>query len=185
MQKIQTKKSSTKRLLYIILIVVLLGLIGYTAYSYFDNPSLFDNKSDKESASDDQKAAEQKDSNTDNQSEDKNAKAPSKSEDVDVTKPVDDIPVAEETSITIAELYQKDGRVDYRANVRGTAGGTCSALFESERGKPVTRTSKSTGKTCSASIPAMEFDAPGDWTLTLRYYIDNTKATATKDITIR
>lgn len=183
MRSIQTKKSSKKRLLFIVLIVALLTLIGFTAYSYFSSPSLFD--SDKEATPEEQEAAEQKDSNTDSQPKDEDTKAPSKSDDVDITKPVDDIPVAEKTSITIAELYQKDGRVNYRAGVNGATSGTCSALFESERGKPVTRTLKSVDNTCSASIPAMEFDAPGDWTLTLRYYKDNTKATATKDITIR
>lgn len=181
MRNIQTKKSSKARLLFILLAVGLLTLIGLMAYSYFGDPALFDN----ESTSENEKRTEKKESSTTDSPISKKTKAPSISDDVDVTTPANDVPVAKKTTINITQLYQTNGRIDYQATISGTTGGTCSAIFESERGKPVTRTSKSTGNVCSASIPAMEFDAPGDWTLTLRYYIDNTQATATKNVKIR
>jgi len=183
MQKIQPKKTNKKRILIILTVVSLLLLIGFTAYAYSNNTNLVDKSNEQNSTKEESTPDTQPTSKS--SIDDEDAKAPVQSDDVDITQPANEVPVAEKTTVTITELSQNNGNVSYRSDVSGNQNGTCSALFESDRGKPVTRTTETANGSCAASIPAMEFDAPGTWTLTLRFYTDNTQAIAKKDIVIR
>lgn len=110
----------------------------------------------------------------------------SKSENVDTQKSVTEIPISEELSIRIESLTQQgDGTVSYRAASTGSKSGTCSATFTHKLGKPVIRNSNTSDGTCSATVPAMEFDALGEWTLTLRYYSNNAQAVASQTVMVQ
>lgn len=110
---------------------------------------------------------------------------PHTSDDVDVTKNTSQVPIATDTSIAITSLTQQNGQVSYVATISGEGSGTCAALFTHTASKPVENTTSASGVSCSGSIPDVEFDILGTWTLTLRYYTDNHQTVATKDIVIR
>lgn len=102
-------------------------------------------------------------------------------------KNTDEIPVSTETSVSITELSQNNGKVAYSAEIinPGTSG-TCSAVFTNDVAKPVTRTTSTTSSACAkVEIPELEFSAVGTWTLTLRYYTNVTQAVATKTIEVK
>lgn len=108
----------------------------------------------------------------------------SNSEDVDTTKTTDQIPASKLASVTISSLSQNGGTISYEANVTGVESGTCSASFTSKIGKPVVRAVKLEGGVCKDSVNETLFDAIGEWTLELSAYSSNTRATASKSITI-
>lgn len=181
--KINRSKRKSRKPLIAVLLVLLLTIAGYTTYAYFNDAWPF--QKDEETVTEEKKA---KSNSSDDQNAQQKSKssAQSKSENVDTRKTTDEIPVAENVTVSINSLSQNsDGIVEYRASASQAGNGTCSALFTSELGKPVTRTSETTNGTCSAKIPGMEFDALGKWTLTLRYYSNNTQAVDTKDVNIR
>lgn len=107
------------------------------------------------------------------------------SKDVDITKGTSEIPTSTNTSIAINTLKQEGGQVTYSAIIKGTGNGTCSALFSKDSSKPVSVTTPAIGATCEGSVSDIEFDMLGTWTLTLRYYVDNQQAVATKEMDIR
>lgn len=108
------------------------------------------------------------------------------SDDVDSSKTTDDIPTSASESIEITKLIQSGGAITYEAKINGTSGGgTCSAVYSNDIAKPVTRTSDANGDMCGpVSISAGEFSTLGTWTLTLRYYSNNTQVVTSKKIDI-
>ena len=107
---------------------------------------------------------------------------------VDSSKTTEEIPVAKDTGIEIARLDQGTNSVTYSATITNPgASGACSAQYTNQNNRPVTLpVIASEGNTCGpASISNASFTSTGEWTLTLRYYTDNTQAIATKTIEIK
>lgn len=108
------------------------------------------------------------------------------SDDVDTSKTTDQIPVSNDVSVSITNLTYENGNVTYQAAITNSTGGTCSAVFTNEIGKPVTRNTEANGASCGpVIIPDYAFDAIGTWKLTLRYYSNDHQATDSKDIEVR
>lgn len=104
---------------------------------------------------------------------------------VDAGSSPEDIPTAPGASVLLEELSQFGSHITYRAGVTGFTEGLCSATFTSRLGRTVAKTTPITNGSCSQSIPEMEFDALGEWQLSLRVYHNNTQATAERNIVIK
>jgi hypothetical protein len=106
-----------------------------------------------------------------------------------VDKTTNEIPAATGGTLEITKLSQQNGLISYAADLSGIQiPGTCSALFENvnKAARPVTRVTKSTTTGCpETSIPETEFVALGRWTLTLRYYVNDSQLVATKTIEVK
>lgn len=104
----------------------------------------------------------------------------------DTSKNTGNIPVSPTTTINIDSVVQSDGMVTYNATIISPGGsGTCSAMFTKDGSKPVTRVSNTSSDKCGpVSIPELEFESVGVWTLTLRYYTNETQAIATKTVEV-
>lgn len=173
------RKSITKYLVLLAVSVVLLG--GYLLYAH--NSSYWPFSRSTSQAEDQQKEAANNDDSQNLQTKDTQS-SESKSENVDTRMTTNEIPVSDELAVTIDSLSQnQNGEVEYTATANSKQG-TCAALFTNDLGKPVSRTSETTSGSCSASIPALEFDAIGTWKLTLRYYANDHQAIATKDVNV-
>lgn len=167
-----------------VLTIVLLLLLGAgTVAAYYYKIGPFADSSRSSESSGDAKTKNPSDQTNDQKKVD--VKGGTTSDNVDTTKTTDQIPKSTVTSVTIDSLAQQNGVVSYSASVGGASSGTCSAVFSNDIGKPVSRTVDTTNGTCSAVIPENEFDALGKWTLTLRFYANNTQTVSTKDIVIK
>lgn len=106
---------------------------------------------------------------------------------VDSTKNNSEVPVSDTTSLTITDLSQTGQTITYSADITNpSANGVCNASFTKEASLPVVRNDEPTNSKCGPiSISANTFDSLGEWTLTLRYFADNTQAVATAKIEIK
>lgn len=106
---------------------------------------------------------------------------------VDTTKNTAEVPVSNETTLVITNLYQEGNNVIYQAKVTNPgASGTCSAVFTNSVSKPVTYTSNISGGDCGPfTLSINNFDSVGSWLLTLRYYSGNEQVVATKNIELK
>ncbi len=102
------------------------------------------------------------------------------------SKNTGDVPVSATTTININSVIQSDGMITYDAAVVNPGdNGTCSAVFTKDGSKPVTRVSNTHSDECGpVSIPELEFESVGMWTLTLRYYTNEAQAIATKTVEV-
>jgi cytoskeletal protein RodZ len=102
------------------------------------------------------------------------------------SKNTSDIPVSATTTISIDSIVQSGGMITYDATVVNPGdGGACSAVFTRDGSKPVTRVSNAHSDGCGpVSIPELEFESVGVWTLTLRYYINEVQAITTKAVEV-
>lgn len=180
--KIQSRNKSKLRIIIPILLVVL-GAAAALGYMYLNHLGPFSENTPSSS----ERAEQDRAKNTDktNQQQKDALVGGSTSKNVDTAKTTDQVPQSTDVSVQINTLSQKDGVVTYRAAATGATTGTCSAVFTNELGKPVTRTAETADGQCSAAIPEQEFDALGTWTLTVRFYSNNTQATANKTIEIK
>lgn len=100
------------------------------------------------------------------------------------SQPNNDTPVTPpsgQTSISIANFSQQNSMVNISANITNvTSGGSCIFNFSHENTRPVIRQVSSDGKTCSSSIPEVEFSIVGIWQLNISFYQGDTKVTETK-----
>lgn len=105
----------------------------------------------------------------------------------DTSKNTAEIPVSSTVKLSIDSISQDSQTVTYRATISNPAdSGTCSAVFTKDNSKPVTRVSAANSGSCGpVSIPSLEFESIGVWTLTLRYYADDSQAIATQTVEIR
>ncbi len=172
------KKTKRKPFLFISFIVLLLIVVGVIAFNVTRRPN--------QGTSDTEKS---KVNGSDSENDQKKSDIPSKNSnaDVDVTKSTDQIPVNQAASIDITSLSQANGNITYSASFKGIEGnGTCSAQFSIDDAKPVTRVTKASGSVCEpVSIPEMEFTRLGLWTLTIRYYTNDSQVTTSKAIEIK
>lgn len=103
---------------------------------------------------------------------------------VDLHSNPEDIPTAENISISLLSISQNGNVVSYEAQTTGESTGQCSILFTHEVGKPVSRSYETTSGLCGGTVPAIEFDALGEWTVTMRFYADSTQASTTGKVTV-
>lgn len=175
------KRNKTVKLIVLLVSLAVLLIAGWLAYAYKTQSWPFDKS---QTAQEQQKITEANTTDSLNTQKKDGMIAGSKSEYVDTQKTSDQIPVSDDLSVKILSVGQSEnGIVSYSASANKPAG-TCSATFTHELGKPVIRNSDTTDGKCSAEISAMEFDALGEWTLTLRYYSNNAQAVATQTVKV-
>lgn len=95
----------------------------------------------------------------------------------------ENIPVASSGSIEIVDLNQRDGFVNALAQVSGFTSTKCVYLFESEGARPIVR--EIVGACSGVSIPQVEFEKIGTYTLTVTAYNDSQKVTTSKELSVR
>lgn len=175
------KNSNRSRILYILAVLVVIGVLCTVALARHYQWGPFQQTAIEDLAS---REKQNKSDSTNPQSKDESAAS---SKDVDKSKNTSEVPISETAKLEILKLAQENREVIYSAAVtNGSGGGTCSAVFTHELAKPViSTTSAHNGKCGPTSIPETEFSALGTWTLTLRYYTDNTQAVATQTVEVR
>ncbi len=106
-------------------------------------------------------------------------------------KTSDQIPVDDSLTAHIDSINEANGVVTFTGSVTGaTQAGSCSVTFSTPNDPPLSQTVSAslngTTATCDPiSIPAQSFSYLGDWTVTFRYFVNNTQAVATGTITIQ
>ena len=179
MQQIKKPRQKERKATLLILAAAVLLIGGVVAAYYLNQPK----PAEQPTANDTSTVSPQpSDSETRESSQDKQQPD---SPYVDPSKNTDEVPKEVSSSLKITKLLQTSGTVDYQAEATGARAGKCSALFTSEIGKPVTRTSDTSTGVCKASIPSTEFDSLGEWTLTVRFYFNNKQIDASKKIVLR
>ena len=98
------------------------------------------------------------------------------------SKTSEEVPASTTKSIVIISTSQSSGKVE--ATAQTSDDGTCVFQYTTEGDKPVTSQSTTTTKTCTSSIPEVQFSKLGTWKLTVTLYVNNEKAEATKDVAI-
>lgn len=178
--RINKTNSKLPNLIIATSVVVLLGAALYGTYAHKVWPF-----NGQQSITAEQEAANNSDIT--NSQQKTGADKATTNQDVDTSKTTDEVPVAESTSVSITRLSQENGQVSYEAAITNPgATGSCSAVFTNKIAKPVTQVTPSSGDKCGpVHIPETSFSALGEWTLTLRYYTNDTQATATKTIEIK
>lgn len=171
-----TPRSKKAAAITVALLLVALLAAGTYAYAYQIGPFAYL----KQQATED--AANSSDATNPRQKVDTPSQEATKGTGADKT--TDQIPVAPQGEIAITNLTQQDGNVTYTASLSGVdLTGTCSALFEHADGaaRPITQTTQANETGCpETSIPEMNFSARGTWTLTLRYFVNDTQLLTTK-----
>lgn len=93
------------------------------------------------------------------------------------------VPINDSLSVTIDSFTQINGMVNAIASTSNN--GTCVFTYKpADGGKPVTRQTSITDKTCTSSISENEFTYIGDWSLTVTYYNNSQKIEVQKNVTI-
>lgn len=180
MKSIQKKKQSKKVVFLIVLIVLLFTASGAVFY--------YQTRSNPQPTTTNTTSEETQPSspNIEAESNDKGSVInPPVNDTTDNNTTTDNVPQAKSISIAINKLEQSNGYVVYRSTVAGADAGTCSATFTNNYGKPVVKNSPMTNMVCEGSVNEMEFDALGTWTLTIRFYNNNTQASDTRKVEIR
>ena len=179
MKKIQ-KKSATPKKIVLATSVVIALLIAFVTFAYATKNWPFNNSTNQTSGIRPDEVFQENATKDDSPSY----------EDIP-TKTTDQIPANNSVSITVDELTQSNGVVRFKATTTSTAsGGKCSLTLTNPNDKPVTRTvdakvSNSVDTCGPIEIPEQEFSYLGEWTATLRYYINDTQVVVTKAINIQ
>jgi len=179
MKKIQKKPSNLKKVLIVSLLIVAVVVAGllfaYTTKKWpfsqttlQTSPSTNISEPQKNATKDDIPSAEDTPTHT-----------------------TDQVPVDTSITATINQLSQSNGVITFQATTNSpTPGGKCSLSLTNQNDKPVTRTMDATLNNSVATcgpiqIPEQEFTYIGEWTATLRYYINDSQAVATRSIIIK
>lgn len=93
------------------------------------------------------------------------------------------VPLAKTGNIEIKNLNQKDGFVNVLATVSNFETNKCVYIFNATDSRPVVR--EISGNCSGVSIPQVEFEMIGTYTLTATAYSGSEKITATKDIDVK
>ena len=172
MKSIKNRNRNKKPL---IIVVAVLVIIGATAGAVFYKINQDTTQKHDAQTSNKQRADQVK---RDAKKNDNKEGLPSNSE----SKTSDQVPTSTTKSISIASTSQSNGKVE--AIAQASDDGTCVFLYTSEGDKPVTTQSTTNSKTCTSSVPEVQFAKLGLWKLTVTLYVSNEKAEATKDVTI-
>lgn len=99
-----------------------------------------------------------------------------------------DVPTSTKLEVAINAVTQQAGKVEASATISGANNsGTCVFTFTIAEERPVIRQVSSNfvnPHTCSMTASEVEFSKVGVWNLKVIYYLNNTKAEATKNVTI-
>jgi len=180
MKKIQRESTVSKKILVFTLIIIAL-LVTTGVFAYTTKTWPFSNNTIPTPANQ---------SNNDDLQENATKDGDLSPNDIP-TKTTDQIPVNDSISVTVDELTQSNGVIRFKATTTSSVhGGKCSLTLTNPNDKPVTRTvsasnSDSTEICGPIEIPEQEFSYLGEWTATIRYYINDTQVVATKAINIK
>lgn len=169
------KQNTRKKALPIKLASILLLVIGCVVYVVFftnRDPTTNYNPQYPKSISDNNKSA------GDNTNDSTKTTPPALAD-----KTSEDIPVSRLGAVEITNLNQKDGYVNALATITNFSASKCVYLFESDGARPIAR--EQIGGCSGISIPEVEFEKIGNYTLNVTVYTDTNKITASKDISIR
>jgi cytoskeletal protein RodZ len=131
--------------------------------------------------------------NTDNPSP-KNNNPPSKADSSATAtdgQTSDQVPVDTTLTASITQLEETNNTVKFAATVQhATSAGSCVVTFSNPNDRPVTQqftaTNANNVSTCGPiTISANEFSYLGKWNVSFHYYVGDTQATATSEITIQ
>lgn len=178
MYKLQATKASERSKKYaiiavIVVAVITLGVLGYNKLNNNNPPENANQPKYPLAQQDDTPSVDPA-----NPNDDQKANPPIPSEQVD--QPV---PVATTGSIAIAELEQANGYINTKATVDNFEATKCVYSFTNANARPVVR---ETANGCSGvSIPEVEFELIGTYTLTVTAYSTTDKLTATQEIAIQ
>lgn len=93
------------------------------------------------------------------------------------------VPASQSGSISVSDLSQENGFINVMASTSNFSVEKCVYQFNSEGARPVTR---ETQGTCSGvSIPQVEFEKIGKYTLTVTAYDAQSKISTAKEIDIK
>lgn len=95
----------------------------------------------------------------------------------------EDIPISLSGTVEIINLNQKNGYVNVLATIANFSATKCVYIFEGDGARPIAR--EQTGGCSGISIPEVEFEKIGTYTLNVTVYSDTDKITASKDVDIR
>lgn len=98
------------------------------------------------------------------------------------SKTSDQVPTSTTSSISITSTSQSSGKVE--ATAQASDEGICVFQYTTEGDRPVTIQSTTNSKTCTSSVPEVQFSKLGTWKLTVTLYVNDEKAEATRDVTI-
>lgn len=171
--KINKKSKKTNKAVYAVVVVVLVVaalFAGYFAYAHYQSIQSSEQNSSTDSDAVDIDGKSNA-NNTDN-------------DDVDSSLTNEEVPVSDTVSINITKLTSTADEVTYSASVNGAQSGKCSATFTNSIGKPVVKVSDAKNGICSGTYGTSEFDALGQWKLTVHFYTNNTQATASGDVDV-
>jgi cytoskeletal protein RodZ len=182
------KKKNKKKPIVIVAILLLLAGSAVAGWYYFNSAKpRTDQRSTNPSSNNKSTSSDTEDYHSSDSARIKNEKDTSAktNPNVDVNQSPQDIPANSQASVEITRVSQSNGVVAYDAQVSGFTQGLCSATFTSELGRTVAKTSSLQNGQCKQEINEMEFDALGEWKLTLRVYHDNTQAVEERSFVIR
>ena len=168
-------QSPHKRMLLITLAGVLLLVVGSVVYFAFFT--------DRDPTADYTPQYPQSVSNDDGSAENNPDGSTKKTPIVQTDQTSEDIPVSPSGAVEIANLNQKDGYVNALAKITNFSTTKCVYLFESEGARPIAR--EQLGGCSGISIPEVEFEKIGTYTLTVTAYNNSSKITAKRDIVVR
>lgn len=101
------------------------------------------------------------------------------------TTTTDKVPVAPNTTLSIASFNQSNGQVEASATITGAGSdGVCVFSYTNPDDKPATQQVNSSNGKCSSKIPEVQFSKLGTWKLTVIFYLNNNKSEASQDVTI-
>lgn len=181
---ISQKKHNTRKTLAVSTAIIFAAIIGYASYAY--STQLWPFASQQETGNPkDSESLKAEDDNSLKTDESEEPKVEEESKYVDSSENAEQIPSSRLVTIDISSLTSENDTVTYSAEVKGAKSGTCSALFTSDIGKPVSDAYDTNNGLCEASIPTYEFDSYGKWTLALRFYNDNTQAKDEASVTLK
>ena len=167
-----TKESRSKKVIIsaIVLFIILLASSVF-AYKYFTKP-----ETDKNA--DDPTITSAKDLQAEKPNNQKSDSTPS-----GVT--AQEVPISQNLSVNISNFNQADGMVTSKAGITGSnTDGNCVFTFSSNDSRPVVEQTSSNKGSCAINISEVRFDKIGVWNLDVTFFQNNTKASATKQVTI-
>ena len=169
----RTERKRSKKLLIVAGLLLLIIAAGATYWFVFrDNSAPVDeNATDPTLTSAKEEAAEVTETKTNDSNNSQTVTA-------------DQVPSSPSLSISGLTTSQSGGYVTAEATIGGaTQSGSCVFTFTATDSRPVVKQSSGT-TSCSTRIAEVEFDKVGTWNLEVSFFQNNTKASASQNVTI-
>jgi hypothetical protein len=178
------KKTNKRKKVYVIGgIVLLLLVVSYFAVAYTKGFWPFSDVNRDQTASRDTVNESPRNNNP--------AKKDEAAPDANAGKTTDQVPIAKDFVATITRLDQTDGQVNFSAKIDNSpSAGTCVVTFSNPNDRPLIKQVAATvdgGTTLCGplSVPSLEFSYPGEWNVSLRYYVGSEQVITEGKVTIR